>query len=256
SLGFRTRMLPMMRDVDTPADAANVARIAPDGRFGRLHRRLTIAECSPTALYDEALDGDEVDVYQLQGAHAVRRGRLAVKHWQQMAPADEILLSRCEGPVLDVGCGPGRLVESLAARGTATLGIDISARAVTQTAARGGSVLQRAVQQRLPGEGRWGTVLLADGNIGIGGDPEVLLLRCHDLLTAGGVALVEADSHDDTNHRVMLRLRGADGRVSSPMPWARLGSLPLIRLASRLGFVAVEDWRVDGRVFIALRKVL
>jgi len=40
------------------------------------------------------------------------------------------------------------------------------------------------------------------------------------------------------------------------MPWARIGSGPLIRLASRLGFVAVEDWRVDGRVFIALRKVL
>ena len=256
SLGFRTRMLPMMLDVDTPADAANVARIAPDGRFGRLHRRLTIAECSPMALYDEALDGGKVDVYQLQGAHAVRRGRLAVRDWQQMSPADEILLSRCEGPVLDVGCGPGRLVESLAARGTAALGIDISTRAVTQTAARGGAVLQRAVQQQLPCEGRWGTVLLADGNIGIGGDPEVLLLRCHDLLTAGGVALVEADSDDDTNHRVMLRLRGADGRVSSPMPWARLGSWPLIELASRLGFVAVEDWRVDGRVFIALRKVL
>lgn len=256
SLGFRTRILPMIRDVDTHADAAKVARIAPDGRFGRLHRRLTTVGCSPMALYEEALDGADVEVYQVHGAHEVSQGRLAVRDWQRMAPADEILLSRCEGPVLDVGCGPGRLVESLAARGTAALGIDISTRAVTQTTERGGSVLQRAVQQRLPCEGRWGTVLLADGNIGIDGDPEVLLSRCHDLLTAGGVALVEADPEDDTDHRVSLRLRGADGRVSSPMPWARIGSGPLIRLASRLGFVAVEDWRVDGRVFIALRKVL
>ena len=256
SLGFRVRMLPMMRDVDTPADASDVARIAPDTRFGRLHRRLTRVECSPMALYDEALGGAEVDVYQAHGANAVRYGRLAVGDWQRMAPADEILLSRCEGPVLDIGCGPGRFVESLASRGTVTLGIDISTRAVTQTAARGGAVLQRAVEHRLPGEGRWGTVLLADGNIGIGGDPDVLLSRCHELLVAGGVALVEADGEDDTDHRISLTLHCADGRVSSPIPWARLGSRPLIHLASRLGFVAVEDWRVDGRVFIALRKIL
>jgi len=256
SLGFRVRMLPMMRDVDTPVDAADVARIVPDGRFGRLHRRLTSVRCSPLDLYDEALGGVAVDVYQTQGTSAVRRGRLAVADWQAMAPADEVLLSRCEGPVLDIGCGPGRLVESLAIRGTAALGIDISRRAVTQTAERGGSVLQRAVEHRLPGEGRWGTVLLVDGNIGIGGDPEILLSRCHDLLAAGGVALVEADPDDDVDHRVSLTLHCGDGRVSTPMPWARLGSRPLVRLAARRGFVAVEEWRVDGRVFIALRKML
>lgn len=256
SLGFRVRMLPMMRDVDTAADAATVARIAPDGRFGRLHRRLTGVVSSPMTLYDEALGGAEVDFCLTLGTSEVRCGRLPVNSWQRMAPADEILLSRCEGPVLDVGCGPGRLVESLAARGTAALGIDISTLAVKQTAARGGSVLLRSIEHRLPGEGRWGTVLLADGNIGIGGDPEVLLSRCHALLVAGGVALVEADPDDDTDHRVSLTLRSAAGRTSSPMPWARLGSRPLIELASRLGFVATEDWRVDGRVFVALRKIL
>jgi len=80
-------------------------------------------------------------------------------------------MSSNEGPALDIGCGPGRFVQSIAANCTAALGIDISDSAVRQTAARGGSVLRRAVQHRLPGEGRWGTVLLADGNIGIGGDP-------------------------------------------------------------------------------------
>ena len=271
SLGFRVQVLPTVRDVDTPADAAAVARIAPDSRFGRLHRRLTSVACSPMTLYDEALGGAEVhvlqthvwqthvlqnDLLQTHDAKPVQRLRLAVADWQRLAPADEVLLSRCEAPVLDIGCGPGRLVESLAARGTAALGIDISTRAVSQTAARGGSVLRRAVQHRLPGEGRWGTILLADGNIGIDGDPEALLSRCHDLLMTGGIALVEADADDDADHRVSLTLHCADGRVSSPMPWARVGARPLVQLAARVGFVAVEDWRVDSRVFIALRKVL
>ena len=256
SLGLRVRLLPTVRDVDTPADAAAVAQMAPDTRFGRLHRRLTSGPCNPMTLYDEALAGVVVHAHQTHGANEVRRERLAVGAWQRLAPADEVLLSRCEGPVLDIGCGPGRLVESLAARGTPTLGIDISIRAVTQTSARGGSVLQRAVQHRLPGEGRWGTVLLADGNIGIGGDPQVLLSRCHDLLGSGGLTLVEADADDDVDLRVSLTLHCADGRVSSPVPWARVGARSLVQLASRLGFVAVEDWRVDGRVFIALRKVI
>jgi len=256
SLGYRVQLLPMMRDVDTPADAAIVARVAPDTRFARLHRRLTSLACSPMALYDEALNGAEVLVHEANDTNPVRLGRLAVGDWQQMAPADEVLLSRCEGPVLDIGCGPGRLVESLAAQGTPALGIDISARAVAQTAARGGSVLLRAVEHRLPGEGRWVTVLLADGNIGIGGAPEVLLSRCHDLLVAGGVVLVEADPDDDADRRLSMTLHCADGRSSSPIPWARVGSRPLVRLAGPLGFVADEEWRVDGRVFIALRKIL
>lgn len=110
-----------------------------------------------------------------------------------MTVADELFASRCEPPVLDVGCGPGRFVEWLAARGFATLGIDVRTSAVVETASRGGSVLQRDVEDRLPAEGRWGTVLLADGNIGLGGDPRRLLARCHELLRDGGVALVEVD---------------------------------------------------------------
>ena len=41
----------------------------------------------------------------------------------------------------------------------------------------GGPALVRSVFETLPGEGRWDTVLLMDGNIGIGGDPAALLGR-------------------------------------------------------------------------------
>lgn len=99
---------------------------------------------------------------------AVRRQRAA------MAGADDILLSRCQGPVLDVGCGQGRLVAELNARGIVALGVDLSRQAVNLAAARGACVLRRNVTDRLPLEGRWGTILLADGNIGIGGDVDTL----------------------------------------------------------------------------------
>ncbi|MEV7612142.1 DUF2064 domain-containing protein [Streptomyces sp. NPDC089799] len=38
--GLRTRLLPRLRDVDTAADAAEVAALAPAGRFATRHRRL------------------------------------------------------------------------------------------------------------------------------------------------------------------------------------------------------------------------
>lgn len=259
-LGLRVRALPRLRDVDTPEDAAAVAALAPDTRFARLHRRLVAGPCSPTVLFDAALSGSRVHVTEAgagTGAGAERptaRTLLDVRRWQQMDAADEVLAARCEGPVLDVGCGPGRFVEFLAAAGRAALGVDISTVAAAQTAARGAAVLTRSVGDRLPGEGRWGTVLLADGNIGIGGDPGWLLRRCAGLLRPGGLALVEADPDDLAEQAVTLRLHGPGGRTSLPLPWARLGARAVVQVAAGAGFVAVEEWRLHGRVFLALRS--
>ncbi len=69
------------------------------------------------------------------------------------------------------GAGPGRLTAALARRRQVALGIDVVAEAVGQTRERGGSALHRDVYDTVPGEGRWHTALLADGNVGIGGDP-------------------------------------------------------------------------------------
>jgi len=67
--------------------------------------------------------------------------------------------------------GPGRFVAALAARGIPALGVDISAAAVQMTIQRGGTALHQDLFAPLPGHGRWARVLLADGNIGIGGGP-------------------------------------------------------------------------------------
>ena len=97
------------------------------------------------------------------------------------------------GPVLDVGCGPGRVVVDLARRGVPSLGVDPAPAAVSLARQRGATVLQRSVFDRLPGEGRWGAVVLLDGNVGIGGDAVRLLARCARLISPDGSVLVEVD---------------------------------------------------------------
>jgi glycosyltransferase A (GT-A) superfamily protein (DUF2064 family)/SAM-dependent methyltransferase len=257
ALGLRVGLLPTMRDVDDAADAAAVAAEAPETRFGRLHRRLVRSPCSPATLFDAALAGLPVEVrvarstVQVTGLGA---GLVDPEQWGRLTEADEVVVSRCEGPVLDIGCGPGRFVEALAYAGIPALGVDLSREAVRQTRGRGGSALLRDVHERVPGEGRWGTVLLADGNIGIGGDPLALLRRCRAVLRPGAVALVETSADRDQDLRTTVTLHGPWGRHSHPVPWAVLGSRALVDMAATAGFVAVEEWHVAGRSFVMLRQ--
>lgn len=184
---------------------------------------------------------------------------LDVERWCAGADAADLsALHRCEGPVLDIGCGPGRLVAALAARGHRALGIDVSEAAVARTLRLGGSALHRSVFEPLPGEGRWGTVLLVDGNIGIGGDPRRLLQRTAAVLAPGGLLIAET-SPQDIDERVRVQLD--DGRAcrdlsapAAPFPWARLGTPALLRYAGLLGWHTADQWEADDRTFVALRR--
>ncbi|MBO1330365.1 methyltransferase domain-containing protein [Streptomyces sp. VRA16 Mangrove soil] len=181
---------------------------------------------------------------------------LDVARWCTRADAvDRAVLDRCEGSVLDVGCGPGRLVAELHRRGRDVLGIDVSEAAVDRTTRLGGAVLRRSVFEPLPGEGRWGTVLLMDGNIGIGGDPRTLLLRARQLLRGDGLLLVETAAVD-VDERAEVQVVDAadrpplDGR---PFPWARVGTEALLRHAHGTGLAVRAQWGAGGRRFVALR---
>ncbi|WP_405877249.1 methyltransferase domain-containing protein [Streptomyces sp. NBC_00005] len=180
---------------------------------------------------------------------------LEVERWCAEADAvDLAVVRRCEGAVLDVGCGPGRLVAALGARGWPVLGIDVSAAAVTRTVALGGQALRRSVFEPLPGEGRWGTALLIDGNVGIGGDPQALLDRMAQLLAPGGLLIAETVPAPDVDERVRVHVTDARGATGSPFPWARLGTSALLRHADRAGWRAVDQWTAGGRSFVALRS--
>ncbi|MET8077981.1 methyltransferase domain-containing protein [Streptomyces sp. NPDC005303] len=180
---------------------------------------------------------------------------LELERWCAAADAADLeVLRRCEGAVLDVGCGPGRLVAALGARGRRVLGIDVSEAAVARTVALGGQALRRSVFDSLPGEGRWGTALLIDGNVGIGGDPQALLYRTAQLLEPGGLLIAETVTDPDLDERVQVHVTDARGAVGSPFPWARLGTRALLRHAARSGWAPVDQWTAGGRSFVALRR--
>ena len=62
------------------------------------------------------------------------------------------------------------MVVALTEAGLPAVGVDLSRVAVALSRARGGPALRRSMDGPLPAEGRWGTALLMDGNIGLGGE--------------------------------------------------------------------------------------
>jgi SAM-dependent methyltransferase len=186
-----------------------------------------------------------------------RRGRtvpLPVDRWfGAIEPADgRVLDALGHGPVLDVGCGPGRHVVALASRGIPALGIDITTGALDVARGRGACVLHRSVFDRVPAAGRWAGVLLLDGNVGIGGAPGALLRRVRDLLRPGGTAIVELDA---PSQRCVPRIVHFEVDAVRG-PWFTLSVVTvddIADLARASGFVTKNLWHDDGRWFAALR---
>jgi SAM-dependent methyltransferase len=201
-------------------------------------------------LYARGLERRGGSVLEVEGAPArpVPFGR-----WLGPATAaDEAVLARAEGPVLDVGCGPGRHVRALARRGVLALGVDASPAAVTLARARGTVVHQGSIFARVPGPGLWGSALLLDGNLGIGGDPARLLARIAGLLRPAGAVLAEIDPPGWLTRPVRARLAGPDGR-SEPFGWALVGADGVHTVARDAG-LAVEDLWADGARWFALLR--
>jgi SAM-dependent methyltransferase len=183
-----------------------------------------------------------------------RAERLPIERWVEPADAgDAAILAGVAGPVLDIGCGPGRHVAALLASGVEALGVDLSPIAVRVTRERGGDAVPGSVFADVPRAGRWRTALLLDGNIGIGGDPASLLRRVRELLAPDGVAMVELDPPGVRTERTRVRLE-APGLVSEWFPWARAGVDGIGVLAEAAGLVPAPLRCAGSRWYAHLRR--
>ena len=244
-LGLRVDLLDQLNDIDTASDLAQVAALVPDSRTGTVAARLAIGgrerhpcNCAfghPSRMCVHHRPKLVASVSLALRAHDGSLLDVGTDRWHGPPTAeDETVLARLTGPVLDVGCGPGRAVLALGRRGVVALGIDSSPRAVAVAHRAGASVLQRSVFDPLPGVGRWRTALLLDGNVGIGGAPVRLLRRLGDLLAPGGEVVAEVEGPGRGCRLLRARLE-RDGHATPWFPWAVVGADAVPALAAETG---------------------
>jgi hypothetical protein len=164
---------------------------------------------------------------------------------------DEAVTQMCSGPTIELGCGPGRLVARLVQRGIPALGIDRSVTAIRLASRGGAPALLGDVFEPLPGTGRWETVLLIDGNVGLGGDPRRIVGRAAELLCRGGRCVAEFDAQAIGIRGQWVRLE-AGGEIGPWFRWASVGVDSAAALATQVGLTLTGIRMIGGRVVATL----
>jgi SAM-dependent methyltransferase len=202
-------------------------------------------------LYDRALSGERCWLRHDDG----RVHRLPVHSWLGGHGSDQhfdrAVVDLCEGPTIDLGCGPGRLVTHLVQRGIPALGVDQSETAVRLARRNGAPVLLRDLFDPLPGTGRWETVLLADGNVGLGGDPWRVLRRAAELLSATGRCVAEFETGLVGVRSSWVRLESSHS-IGPWFRWASVGVDYAAALAEEVGLALLKIHPIGDRVVATL----
>ena len=201
--------------------------------------------------YAHALRGGVGELLFLRNASSSASTTMDVSRWSADADAADLsLLASVDGPVLDIGCGPGRMVRAARDLGLVALGIDISRDAVRHARRLGGSFAEVSIFGEVPHEGLWQTALLVDGNIGIGGDISQLLERSAGLLRESGEILIELDARHD---HVYLQVFGAGGRMCPGFTFAgQMVKTSLAAILSQHRIGVAPGAHIDYRVSLTL----
>ena len=207
-------------------------------------------------LYDRALGGERCWIRHEDGevrllpAHRWLAGRREDREVGDKV-FDEAVTQMCSGPTIELGCGPARLVARLIQRGIPALGIDRSATAISLAGRGGAPALLGDVFEPLPGMGHWQTVLLVDGNVGLGGDPRRILGRAAELLCTGGRCVAEVDAEAIGICTRWVRLESARD-VGPWFRWASVGVDSAATLAGQVGLTLTGIRLIGGRVIANL----
>lgn len=195
----------------------------------------------------------QLSVLDVQGA--VPAVHYRVQDWLMEADDfEQSLLLGLKGSLLDIGCGPGRMLFAAETQGIRAYGIDSSSQAAHRAQSRGAVVFHQSIFATVPGEGGYNSLLLLDGNIGIGGNPANLLQRLFDVAAPGATLFVETDPVMNNVAQYQAVLIDAAGRSSEVFDWARLGADALHRLGAEIGWHLVRCIEQGGRKISVLRR--
>jgi len=153
--------------------------------------------------------------------------------------------------VLDVGCGTGKILTDLTARGHRVVGLDFSDRALTYCAGRGAEMLVRGDAQRLPFADRSFDLIVALDILEHVPDDDAMASEILRVLRPGGHAILNVPAHPMlwsehdvalhhfrryTPHTLRTVLEGAGLRLDR-MTWSICSLYPVaaaVRALSRL----------------------
>jgi SAM-dependent methyltransferase len=222
----------------------------PYARALRREGRLQLVRSPADAAGRDTADTDSTD--GTGGTDPADVDAFDVARWSRGADAADLSTILDADSVLDIGCGPARMVRAAVDRGLGALGVDVSVTAVAMAVDAGLPVVAGSVFDALPGEGTWDVALLLDGNIGIGGDPTALVARASSVVAPSGSVVVETATDAAVDVAYDAQVVDEQGRASATFPWAEVGREALGRHAAAAGLRVSQTWSVGRRTFCRL----